>query len=113
MTFQCNEVEPCKVNVHYVADADVVEQKRQEAVENLRKIKIAGFRKNKAPDSAIKLKLKNEIEQWMTREIVAHAYDEVLFETKMKSIGYPQVSNVMLDGSYFHCDLFFLKKHPR
>lgn len=110
LPFQIKEVEPCKISVEYVADVDVVREKRQEAVERFRGVKAKGFRKNKAPDRVIKQVMKREIEQVMTKEIVALAYDEVLFETKMKPIGYPQVNNVSLDGTNFYCDLFFLKK---
>lgn len=110
MTIQCVESEFCKVDVHYVADPKVVEQKRQEAVEQLRQSAIPGFRPGKAPDWAIKAKMKDKIEAWMKRELVASAYDEILFETKMKPIGYPKVNQAELHEKNFSCNLTVLKK---
>lgn len=110
MTIQCKEIEFCKMEVHYVATPETVEQKRQEAVQQLRKVAIPGFRAGRAPDYIIKLRLKKQIEDWMKRELVAQAYDDILFETKMKPIGYPQLNKLELNESAFWCDLTVLKK---
>jgi trigger factor len=110
MTLQCEEVEFCKLNIHYVAEATKVTSKRKEAVAQFRKIQIPGYRAGRAPDYAIETKLKKQIEEWMKRELIAEAYDDILFETKIKPIGYPQVNKIELRDNDFWCDLTVLKK---
>lgn len=112
MTVECEEFEYCKVKVHYEAPADLVEEKRDEAVAQIKKakVKIPGFRPGKATNSAIRSSMRNQINHMVTKELVAEAYDEVLFETQMKPIGYPQIHAKRLDGDAFSCDMTFLKK---
>ena len=63
MTVECEEFEYCKVKVHYVADPDLVQEKRDEIVSNIKraKPKISGFRPGKATDKVIRIKLKKQI----------------------------------------------------
>lgn len=110
MTLQYEEVEFCKLNIHYVAEPAKVTSKRKEAVAQFRKVKISGFRPGRAPDYAIETTLKKQIEDWMKRELIAEAYDDILFETKIKPIGYPQVNKIELYDNDFWCDLTVLKK---
>lgn len=114
MTIQIEEQEYCKVKVQYRADADKVKEKR-EAVENefiqlAARRPIKGFRAGKAPNFAVKLQFKKDIENKLQNELVSLAYEDILFETKMKPIYYPSVNHVNLDGSWFECELLFLKK---
>lgn len=110
MTLQVSEVEFCKVQVHYVAEPLKVKTKRKEAVAQFRKVQIPGYRKGKAPDHAIEIKLKKQIDEWMKKELVAEAYDDILFESRIKTIGYPQVTHVELHDNEFWCDLTILRK---
>ncbi len=112
MPIECKEIEYCKIHVHYTADPALVEDKRDEALFLMKKskVKVPGFRAGKASDTAIKVKLKKHIDNWVQRELVSAAYDEVLHETQMKPIGYPDISNVVIDDTEFHCDMLFMKK---
>lgn len=110
MTLQINEIEPCKLQIHYTAEPDKVIAKRKEAVKHLRKTKIPGYRLGKAPDYALKLTLKKEINDWVEREMVSEAYDDILYTTKAKPIGSPQVNKSELNDNQFWCDLTFMKK---
>src|SRR3989304_9119645 len=107
MHIETKEVEYCKLQVQYVADPDVVQQKRKEVLNQIRKqikhIQMPGFRPGKATDDVIKLKFKKEIQTTLMRELIAHAYDDILFETKIRPIGYPKTENSHLDGSAFSC----------
>lgn len=109
---QVTEVEYCKMKVHYIADAKVVDEKRSIAIKKIKdaKFPVPGFRPGKASDIAIKVQLKDKINEIVTQDLVAHAYDDILFETKIKPIGYPQINGAQLDGSSFWCDLMLLKK---
>lgn len=112
MTVECTEFEYCKVKVHYVADPDLVIEKRNEAILNIKKLKpkVPGFRAGKANATIIKQKFKKQISESVQRSLIAEAYDEVLFETKMKPIFYPEIHESRLDGNNFTCDLTFSKK---
>lgn len=112
MTVQCKEIEYCKINVEYIAKPELVIEKRENALLALKqtKVKVPGFRKGKAPNEAYKVSYKKEIDAWVKRELVSEAYDETLFETKMKPIGYPTIHQSNLDGASFSCQMTFLKK---
>lgn len=104
------ELEPCKLNVHYEADPDKVQEKLDEAIASLRKIHIPGFRKGKAPDHAIKMRLRPQINQYIAREMASEAIDDIVFETDIKPIGQPRFSNVTINGTKFSCDVALVSK---
>jgi trigger factor len=149
MTVQTQEVEYCKLQVHYTADPDVVVEKREEIVDALKKqnVKVPGFRtplsltknrKKKARPNASKFRVKNgkktkkgtganirqtevferalkthyksHIDTTVMTELVSEGFDETLYETKIKPIGYPEISNKVLDGNNFSCDMLFMHK---
>ncbi len=110
MKIETKELEYCKIKVTYEADPDIVKEKEREAISELRKLAIPGFRPGKAPDYAIKARAKKQIQNWVAKEMSAHAYDDVLFETKMKPIGYPQFSNVKIEDKAFSCEMTIMKK---
>lgn len=106
-----NEVEPCKLNVHYEADPEKVQEKVDEAVARLRnEVQIPGFRKGKAPDHAIKMRLRPQINQYIAREMASEAIDDIVFETDIKPIGQPVFSNVTISGNKFSCDVALVSK---
>src|SRR5690606_12610754 len=104
------EPDYCKLKVHYIGDPDIVSQKLEEAVSNLRNIQIPGFRKGKAPDSAIKVRLRPQINQFIAREMATAAIDDIVFETDIKPIGQPSFSNISIKGNVFSCDVELTKK---
>jgi trigger factor len=110
MKVEHKEVDYCKLEVLYQADEDVVVSKRDEAIAELRKIHVPGFRKGKAPDYAIRSRCKKQVNDWIAREMGAHAYDDVVFETGIKPIGYPKITEVKLKGNKFSCSMTILKK---
>jgi trigger factor len=110
MTIECNEIEYCKLKVNYSADPSVVAEKQKEAINQLRTLPVPGFRPGKANDDAIKRKYKGKISEWVKREMISHAYDDILFETKIQPIGFPQTLDLHFDGTNFSCELLFLKK---
>lgn len=105
------EVEYCKLNVNYTADSGVLSSKFDEAVSNLKQAKIPGFRRGKAPDFAIKTRCRKQIESFVINEMVAQAYEDILYDTKIKPIGRPQVKKVeMPDDKSFSCEMTVFKK---
>lgn len=110
MQVETSEIEFCKVKINYTADTDTVKAKYDEAIADLRKKPIPGFRKGKAPDYAIKAKCKQEIKNRVKQEMGFQAYDDIVFDTKMKPIGHPQVVSSSLKGNEFSCEMVVHKK---
>ena len=104
------EIEYCKLKVHYEADPEVVNSKIEEAVASLRKMKIPGFRPGRAPDQAIKMRLRPQINQFVAREMATHAIDDIVFEKNVKPIGLPKFTNVSIKGNKFSCDIEMNRK---
>lgn len=111
MLIEPHELEYCKYQVHYEADPEVVQEKYKEVIKQVKKqAKMSGFRKGKVPEGILKTKFGDQIKEFMVKELVAVAYDDILFDTKMKPIGYPQCKSASITGNNFECDLIFLKK---
>lgn len=105
-----DEPEHCKLKVHYEADPEVVSGKMEEAIAALRKVKVPGYRQGKAPDQAIKVRLRPQINQFIAREMATHAIDDIVFETDIKVLGQPNFSNVKVNKNTFSCDVELTKK---
>ncbi len=110
MTIQVEDVEYCKIKVNYTADPGTILEKEKEILKQFKNVKIPGFRSGKAPDYAIKSKYYKEIKNAVARELVSDAYDQTLFETKIKPIGFPQNLDTKFDGKSFSCELLFMVK---
>lgn len=104
------EVEYCKLQVQYVAPQDVVKEKRAAVLKQFKKMPVSGFRPGKASDQALKIKYKKQIEASVQRELVSHAYDDILFETGISPIGFPNITDTKLQGVNFSCNMLFMKK---
>ncbi len=92
-------------NFTYEADPEVVEEKIEVAVEQLKNITVPGFRPGKAPPTAIRTHKRKEINAWVKQELAVQAYDEILYETGIKVVGSPYFSEVKLDGKKFSCKM--------
>lgn len=116
MQIEIEEKEFCKVQVTYVAEPDKVIAKREEVIDTLfkevSKVAIPGFRKGRAHLDAVKMRYRKQIEESTRREMESLAESEILFETKMKTMFYPQVLNSQLTDSRFECQMLFMKKPP-
>jgi len=110
MTIQTEEIEFCKVKVHYVAETDKVISKRKDALNAFKNVQIPGFRKGKAPPYILELRLKERIDNWVKQELLTDAFTDIIFETKIKPMGYPQPQSVNLHGSDFWCEVLMFKK---
>ena len=104
------EPEYCKIKVHYEADPAVVIGKIDEAVAECRKLRVPGFRPGKAPDQAIKSRLRPQINQYVVREMATHAMDDIIFELNIKPIGQPSFGEVKASKNNFSCNVELYKK---
>lgn len=110
MNIQTNEIENCKIQVLYTASKDKVLDVENEIIKTFKEVKVSGFRKGKATTAAIKTKFKKELNEMIKSELINQANDDILFETKIRPIGRPQVNNISFDGNTFKCDVTYLKK---
>lgn len=110
MQVSTEELEYCKVKVNYTASSDVVNEKIKEAISQLRGLHVPGFRPGKATDLAIKVRFKDRIKKLVEREMINHANDDILFETKMKPLSQPQVERHSLEGNKFTAEMVYMKK---
>lgn len=111
---EVEELEYCKVSVSYNAEPEKVRLKRSEALDAIfkesKKIAIPGWSKGKATRDIVRIKYKDRIEQNTRKEMESLAYEDILFETKIKPIFYPQkVSDHLTENSY-ECKMIFQKK---
>jgi len=110
MSITSEELEYCKFKVGYTADPEAVKKLRVEALGELRHLPVPGFRPGKATDLAIRLKYKDRIEEWVKQKMLSVANDDILFDTKIRPIGSPNVESSKLAGSKFTCQLVYLDK---
>lgn len=110
MNIDVKELEYCKLQINYSADVDTVKRKEKDAINTLKDLNVPGFRKGQAPDHIIKNKFKGRIKQWIEREMLNQANDDILFETKIKLLSKPQVKSVKFDGNNFSCEIIYMKK---
>jgi trigger factor len=104
------EVEYCKLLVNYVAEPKIIAEKRNEALKQLKNMPVSGFRKGKAPNEVLLSIYRKQVEGFVIKELVAHAYDDILFETGITPIGYPNTSDIQFVGNSFSCRMLFLRK---
>lgn len=110
MLVKTEEIEDCKLHIIYEADPDVVREKEEKAIDELRKLPIPGFRPGKATDQAIRLRCKKQLKRYLSREMATYAYDDIIYETDIKPIGNPILENETLNGHTYKCEMTILKK---
>lgn len=100
MTIEITEIEYCKIQVKYEADADVVSKKRSEVIEKFRDQKVPGFRDGRATLAAIKQHYRKQISETLKQELTDEAVQNAVFEKNLKPFGRPMLSYANLDESY-------------
>ena len=104
MDIQIKETEPCKLSVHYTADAGEILNKRGEVLKHFKKAPVPGFRKGKSTLDAIKVHYRTQIEESLTRGLAEDAYHNTLFEKKLRPHGAPKFNSALMVDGKFVCD---------
>ena len=104
MQIEVKEIEPCKLTVHYEADAEQILNKRAEVFQAFKKAPVPGFRPGKTAPEAIKMHYKSQIEESLKRGLAEDAYHNTLFEKKLKPHGAPKFTSLDLLNGKFSCD---------
>jgi trigger factor len=103
------ELEYCKIKVNYTADIEIFKEKTKEAIKKFRNNAVPGFRPGKATDAAIKTKYSKQIKDVLLNEMIQLANEDILFETKMRPLGQPQLVSANIDNN-FKCEFIYNKK---
>jgi trigger factor len=110
MQIEVNELEPCKINVHYEANALEIMDKRAEVQDAFKKAPVPGFRQGKASMDAIRLHYRQQIDDSLKRALAEDAYHNTIFEKKIRPHGAPKFNNLLLDGGKFVCEFELFTK---
>jgi FKBP-type peptidyl-prolyl cis-trans isomerase (trigger factor) len=110
MTLQFQEKEYCKYNVHYVSTKEELEAAKNTAFTKLKselvkqKVKVPGFRVQKATKQAIVTHFKPSFENFIKQELFDKAYKDFQFQFDGKPMFSPKVNSDNLHGSEYWCD---------
>jgi len=107
-----NELEYCKLEVEYTAEAELVRSRRDAILTELKNnktFKIPGFRPGKASKEAIFQHRKGAIKQQLISELSQEGYTDFLFENKVKPLFNPMITSCDLVGDKFWCNMTVLK----
>ena len=112
MSIEISELENSQLNVHFEADAQMIEDAKLDVLHFIKNnYEVKGFRLGKAPIEAIKFQYKNKINEITKDELTRQAYNKTIAEKNIKAFGQPQFSSVNFDGSKFTCE-FIVNKIP-
>lgn len=104
MQIEVTELEPCKLSVHYEANAMEIMDKRVVVQNSFKKAPVPGFREGKAPMDAIKMHYNKQIEESLKRALAEDSFHNTLFEKKLRAHGAPKFNSLLLDGGKFVCE---------
>jgi trigger factor len=112
MQIEVKETEYCKINVHYESDAEEIETKRNEVLNQFKKAPIKGVRSgSKTSLEMIKMQYQKQINESLKRALAELAFHNTLFEKDIKPFGAPNFTNLTLLANKFSCD-FTMNKKP-
>lgn len=101
MNVTTEQKENCVIDLHITLPADRFEQEWKRIVEEYcRLARIPGFRKGKAPRSAVEKKYGKEIKQEVKEKLIQVAVREAIQEKKMELAQYPQVKEARLNDDH-------------
>lgn len=99
-------IAPCRDSFVFEFEKDKINQTIDDITKEIgKRFTIKGFRKGKAPASAIKIAAKDTILQEIKRRLTSEAYQEILYETSLKPFGEPEVLKVDASFSEFKLQL--------
>jgi trigger factor len=110
MQIEVNELEPCKISVHYEANFLEISDKRAEVQNAFKKAPVPGFRPGKASMDAIRTHYRQQIDESLKRALAEDAYHNTLFEKKIRPHGAPKFNTLLLDAGKFVCEFELFTK---
>ena len=112
MEIEVKEIENCRLEVTYTADAGEILEKRGEILKHFKKAPVPGYRPGKASIDAIKMHYRTQINESLKRALAEDAYHNTIFEKELKPHGAPMFNSAdMIEGG-FQCK-FNLNVKPK
>jgi len=104
---QKENIETCRDRIIFSFDKEKVTATVDDIVETIKKNQtpIKGFRKGRAPDSAIKTTARKYIIEEVKRRLISEAFQDIIFETKIKPFGSPDIKEVDVSMTNFKLDM--------
>jgi len=102
MNYEIKKLENSTVEISLVLEGAEVKGYKDEVIKNLAgKADVPGFRKGKAPSSAIESKFKEVIQEEVTEKVLQAHYETVLKETGLKPVNFVNSANVELEDEKY------------
>jgi len=100
------KIDDCKEKISFSFDKEKIDNIIDEiALDVGKQHKIKGYRKGKAPLEAIKQVAKKYIMDMTKQKLVSDAFEDILFETKWKPFGQPEIHDVNFNARNFNVDM--------
>jgi trigger factor len=110
MEIEVTELEACKLDIRYTANAMEIMDKRAIVMDAFKKAPVPGNRPGKASNDAIRMHYGKQIDESLKRALAEDAYHNTLFEKKLLPHGAPKFKNLLLDGGKFICEFEMFTK---
>jgi len=105
MEIQVEELDYCKLNVHYEASLEEIQNKKNDILNLFKDAPVPGWnRAKKANIEVIKLHYKSQIDESLKRALAEDAFHNTLFEKDLRPLGSPDFTNLLLQRDKFVCD---------
>ncbi len=104
MQVNINELEYCKIQVNYEANADDISSVQKEVLKAFKKAPCPGFRPGKATVAAIKKHYSSQINEALKRALTEDAYHNAIFEKNLRVHGNPKINSALLVDGKFMCE---------
>lgn len=102
MNYEIKKLENSTVEISLVLEGAEVKGYKDEVIKNLAgKADVPGFRKGKAPASAIESKFKEVIQEEITEKVLHAHYETVLKETGIKPVNFVNSADVTLEDEKY------------
>lgn len=104
MEIEVQELDYCKLSVHYEATSEEIEGKKTEVLNIFKNAPVPGFRPKKANIEVIKTHYKSQINESLKRALAEEAFHNTLFSKNLRPFGSPNFTNMLLQNDKFVCD---------
>lgn len=104
MNISVQEIEPCRLVVHYEANAIEIMDKKSQVLQHFKNAPVPGNRPGKASMDAINVHYRTQIEESLKRALAEDAYHNTIFDKKLRPHGAPVFNNILLTNGKFMCE---------
>jgi len=111
MEIQVNDLEYCKVQIQCRTGLEDIETQRNAVLDEMKDVKVSGFRPGKATNEILKIRFKKQIDESVKQRLAQFAFEKAISEQKITPLGNPKFTSLELKNDSFECE-FLLQKKP-